>query len=1380
VAKRCIVPGMALAWVVALFGASHARAEDGHDLWLRYLPIEAPALTTYRSQATEIVLAAESPTLLAARDEMARGLGGLLGQPVPLSASPTRDGSIVLATPKSFAPLGSLGIDLAPAGDEGYVIRSVSHDGRRATVIAANQDVGVLRGVFHLLRLIQTRQPLANLNVAEAPRVRLRVLDHWDNLDGTVERGYAGASIWDWHKLPDYLDPRYTEYARASASVGINGAVLTNVNANATSLQPAYIAKAAAVANVLRPYGIRVYLSARFSAPIEIGGLKTADPLEPGVREWWRAKADEIYRAIPDFGGFLVKANSEGQPGPQDYRRSHAEGANMFADAVAPHGGIVMWRAFVYSNEQPDDRAKQAYTEFVPLDGQFRDNVLIQVKNGPIDFQPREPFHPLFGAMPETPLMLEVQITKEYLGFATHLAYLAPMYEETLQADTFVKGKGSTVAKVIDGSLHGYSRTGMAGVSNIGADRNWTGSHFDQANWYAFGRLAWNPSLSSAAIADEWVRMTFTNDAAFVKPVVQMMMGSREAVVDYMTPLGLHHLMGRSYHYGPGPWVSGGRRADWTSVYYHRADAQGIGFDRSKTGSNAIAQYAPEVAAQLGSRERVPENLLLWFHHVPWDYRMRSGRSLWDELVTRYTQGVESVASMRRTWSQLARFVDEERHEQIARFLAIQEKEAKWWRDACIAYFQTFSRRPLPAGMAPPERTLAEYKSIAIPYAPGNPPSNPGLKGTQDSVTTADSPPPPLPTFVAGTTSNAVSRPFVGSLFRDHAVLQRDRPIRIWGWADPGDTVTVSLAGVNATARAERSGRWNATLPALPAGGPHTLEARNESGAHQTVKDVMIGEVWLCSGQSNMVLEVKRTLNSRAEIANPPNERIRMLTLRLENSATPLEEVRTPEPWKVAGPDTLAEFSATCFYFARELQKTVNVPMGLIVSAWGGANIQTWMSEPALRSDPDYAAQLALLKVHVKDPAAATQQWGRYWQDWWRGRVPTAAGAEPWNANAAVAKNWRAAPAELGHWENWGVPELASYNGIVWYRTTFTLNKAQAAQKAQLSLGAIDEVDQTWVNGIPVGYTSGAGTDRQYDLAPVKLRTGENTIAIAALDTYATGGLYGPADKRAVRLADGTSIPLSGWRYQIAPPNIEPVPRAPWEATGGLTTLYNAMIAPLVPYSLRGVVWYQGESNTESAQHYEKLLAGLMADWRGKFGADLPFLVVQLAGHGPPATSPTDSAWARLREAQRKAVAHDAHAGLAVAVDIGDRYDIHPANKQEVGKRLARAARHVVYGETITPSGPVALEAKRSGNGVLVRFGDVDGKLVSYGTKGPVGFEVCGEVCRFVDAKIEGAGVLLEDASATRVRYCWADSPVCTLYDDGSGLPAGPFEIAIQ
>jgi alpha-glucuronidase len=700
--------------------ATPVSAEDGYELWLRYRPMEAAAVADYRAVVTRLVPGGASPSITAATAELSRGMTGLLGAAPAVSDSVVA-GALIYGTPAASPDIAALDLDLGDLGDEGYVIRSLRIDDRPVTVIAANSDVGVLYGAFALLRQIQMRQPIDRLDLRATPKVALRVLNHWDDLDRHVERGYAGQSIWDWHRLPDYTPELYTDYARANASIGINGAVLNNVNANALSLTAPYIAKASALADVFRPYGVRVYLSARFSAPIEIGGLTTADPLDPEVQAWWRAKADEIYAAIPDFGGFLVKANSEGQPGPQDYHRTHAEGANMLADAVASHGGVVMWRAFVYSDQAPDDRAKQAYTDFVPLDGRFRPNVIVQVKNGPIDFQPREPFHPIFGAMPQTPLMIEVQITKEYLGFSTHLAYLGPLYEEVLQSDTMRPAAGATVARVVDGSVDGHALTGMAGVANIGADRNWSGSHFDQANWYAFGRMAWDPEAARAGpIAEEWVRMTFSNDARLVEPVVGMMMGSREAVVDYMTPLGLHHLMATGHHYGPAPWVADLARPEWNPAYYHQADKNGIGFDRTARGSNAVAQYAPEVGDRFSDLDAVPEAMLLWFHHLPWDHRMRSGRTLWDELAFSYDRGVVAVGDMRRTWSGLQPYVDQRRFEEVSVFLAIQEKEARWWRDASLAYFASRSGLPLPEGSPEPEHPLAYYQGLAFPFAPGN------------------------------------------------------------------------------------------------------------------------------------------------------------------------------------------------------------------------------------------------------------------------------------------------------------------------------------------------------------------------------------------------------------------------------------------------------------------------------------------------------------------------------------------------------------------------------------------------------------------------------------------------------------------------------------
>ena len=707
------------AVLLLLMIASPARAEDGYELWLRYQRVtDAALLQQYRGAITSVNVLGTSPTLRAAADELTRGLRGLLDASVPATSDLGRDGAIVAGT-GTTAPLAELGLtpELAPLGPDGYLIRSVPVRGRRATVIAGNSDVGVLYGAFHFLRLIQTHQRIDALRIAERPRLQHRVLNHWDNLTGTVERGYAGNSLWDWHKLPDYRAPRYTDYARANASLGINGAVLNNVNSNSTILTAEYVRKAAALADVFRPYGIRIYLSARFSAPIEIGGLKTADPLDPAVQAWWAEKTKEIYAIVPDFGGFLVKADSEGQPGPHNYKRTHADGANMLADALAPHGGIVMWRAFVYSPDNTDDRHKQAYTEFTPLDGAFRSNVLLQVKNGAIDFQPREPFHPLFGAMPRTPLMPELQITKEYLGFATHLVYLAPLFEELFTAET---GHGA-IGEVVERRVSESARTGIAGVANTGTDRNWCGAVFACANWHAFGRLAWNPRARSADLADEWLRMTFTNDVAFIEPVTRMLLGSRQAAVDYMTPLGLHHLMARGHHYGPGPWVSGGPRADWTSVYYHRADEQGIGFDRTATGSNAVSQYSAPVREVFADLARVSDDHLLWFHHVPWDRRMRSGRPLWDELTFRYCRGVETVRDMTATWRTLAGRIDAERYDETRAFLAIQEQEARWWRDASVLYFQTFSKRPIQADRCgTPSRTLDEFMAINSKFVPGN------------------------------------------------------------------------------------------------------------------------------------------------------------------------------------------------------------------------------------------------------------------------------------------------------------------------------------------------------------------------------------------------------------------------------------------------------------------------------------------------------------------------------------------------------------------------------------------------------------------------------------------------------------------------------------
>ncbi|MBV4358762.1 alpha-glucuronidase [Pinibacter aurantiacus] len=668
----------------SLFITTLLFAQDGHELWLR----------SSKSQPVNIVCSKKTPTLSVAMDELRRGWQGKSGATITLTITKEK---------------------------------ALKYDGFKLSenAVQANNDKGILYGVYELLRRQQTGENITS--EVNNPSYETRILNHWDNPDGSVERGYAGHSIF-WRKDEAFTvtsqDKKlWQEYARANASVGINGTVLNNVNAAPQILNADYLNRVKVIAEILRPYGMKVYLSVKFSSPALLGKLKTSDPLDPEVIAWWKAKIKEIYSIVPDFGGLLVKASSEGQPGPQDFGRTHADGANMLADALKPYGGIVMWRAFVYSPNDKD-RAKQAYNEFMPLDGQFRDNVIIQVKNGPIDFQPREPFSPLFGAMKNTSVMPEFQITQEYLGHATHLVFLAPMWEECLQSDTYQKGEGSTVARCTDGSIYQQNHTAIAGVANIGLDANWCGHHFAQANWYAFGRLAWNVNLKSEQIAEEWLRLTFYNDSSartgssdynaswtndFLKPVKQMMLDSREAAVNYMTPLGLHHIMSANEHYGPGPWwAPKGMRADWTPPYYHQASVIGIGFDRTTKGSDAVEQYHQPLASQFNDPATCPEKFLLWFHHLPWNYTMKSGRTLWDELCYDYDKGVQQVRSFQKTWDKVQPYVDSTRFTAVQRSLRSQCQNAILWKDACLLYFQQFSRMPIPYALERPVNNLDE------------------------------------------------------------------------------------------------------------------------------------------------------------------------------------------------------------------------------------------------------------------------------------------------------------------------------------------------------------------------------------------------------------------------------------------------------------------------------------------------------------------------------------------------------------------------------------------------------------------------------------------------------------------------------------------------
>ena len=569
-----------------------------------------------------------------------------------------------------------------------------------ATITASN-PIGLLYGAYELIRLQNTdayntgsgnQQNFSKaIDETEKPQVDLRILNHWDNLDGSIERGYAGKSIFKWEEIKlgkngkggsisKSLHDRLITYARANASLGINGSVLNNVNASPKMMTAEYINKVKVIANILRPYGIRVYLSINFASPMALGYTKTADPLDKKVQQWWKKKAKEIYAAIPDFGGFLVKANSEGQPGPGDYHRTHAEGANMLADAVKPYGGIIMWRSFVYgANHKGEDRVKQAVSEFKGMDGKFRDNVILQSKNGPLDFQPREPYAPIFDNIKQTPQIAELQITQEYLGQSKHLTYLAPMWKEFF------------------GFVNPSKLVGISGVANIGDDANWCGHPFSQANWYAFGRLAWNPSLTAEEIAHEWLVQTYENqDEKFTKPVEMMMMTSREACVNYMMPLGLHHIFKFDHHYGPEPdGFIASYPLEWCPVYYHKADAQGVGFDRSSKGTDAVGQYPEPYRSLYDNIETCPEEYLLWFHHVAWNYKMKSGSTLWQELCMKYNMGVAMVEVYRDFWHTSAKQYmkgHEQEWQHTDSLLNVQLENAKEWRNTCLKYFQTFSK----------------------------------------------------------------------------------------------------------------------------------------------------------------------------------------------------------------------------------------------------------------------------------------------------------------------------------------------------------------------------------------------------------------------------------------------------------------------------------------------------------------------------------------------------------------------------------------------------------------------------------------------------------------------------------------------------------------
>jgi len=703
------------------FSLHPAQADDGSNLWLKYDKITDPGLIkVYSSLGSKFWISQKTETGDKIKDEIEKGFNGLFGTHTKLTDD-VFQATLIVSTveklPKEWKPLVEK--ELKGKAKEGYFITQMVLKNSKRTIIASYTEAGLMYGIFQLFRSIQTQKIPKNLQIASFPKTKLRILNHWDNLNRTVERGYAGFSIWNWHTLPEDLPDIYEEYARANASIGINGTVLTNVNANALILSHEYLLKVQALAKVFRPFNIKVYLTAKFYAPMTLGKLPTADPKDTVVVAWWNKKAAEIYTIIPDFGGFLVKANSEGEPGPQKYGSTHAEGANLLANAVKPYGGVVIWRAFVYESTQNNDRATQAFNEFEPLDGKFSDNVMIQIKNGPVDFQPREPLHPLFGSMYKSNIMAEVQITQEYFGFSTHLVYLGTLFEEFFKTKIAPGKNNQTVANSLDPAKTTRSLSGISGVANTGTDRNWTGHLFGQANWYCFGRMAWDTELSAKEIAQEWIVQTISRKPAVANLIQKIMMESRENAVNYMTPLGLHHIMALIHHYGPAPWVETKERADWSATYYHKADSIGLGFDRTTKGSNAVNQYDAYYKNLYNDENTCPENMLLWFHHVSWNKKMKSGNTLWDEMCYKYQSGVDSLRKSQKVWNSLEKNIDKAQFLHVRNRFRIQEKEAVWWKDACLTYFQSFSKLPFPKRIELPLHDLNYYKSLQFKYVPG-------------------------------------------------------------------------------------------------------------------------------------------------------------------------------------------------------------------------------------------------------------------------------------------------------------------------------------------------------------------------------------------------------------------------------------------------------------------------------------------------------------------------------------------------------------------------------------------------------------------------------------------------------------------------------------
>ena len=1177
---------------------------------------------------------------------------------------------------------------------------------------------------------------------------RLRLMNHWDNPDGTVERGYAGRSLWKWEEiptdrrksLPRHLRKRYEEYGCLQRKYGINGTVLNNVNAKPSMLNRDMLQRVARIADVLRPYGVRVYLSVNFASPKALGEVATADPTDARVQEWWKKKADEIYSLIPDFGGFLVKANSEGEPGPADYGRSHAEGANMLAEALKKHSGIVIWRAFVYA-PTGDDRASQAYNEFVPLDGQFADNVILQIKNGPIDFQPREPVSPLFFAMKRTRMMAELQITQEYTGHSIHTCFLVPIWH-----DFFAQL-----------AAQGVQLEGVAGVANTGDAENWTANPLALTNWYGFGRLACDPTAEPRQIAEDFLRENYSRDERFVAPVTDLLLRSHEALVDYMMPMGLHHIFAAGHHYGPEPWCEReGWREDWLPRYYHRADSIGIGFNRSNhaepclkgaQGSNNAAQYPEPLHSLYNNIKTCPESLLLWFHHVSWDYRLDDGQNLWEHLCRHYDHGVKEAQDFVRIWQKIRPYIDSKRYEAQLWRLQRQADDAWWWRDACLLYFQTFSKMPLPQGSLPTIFSLHELQEYRL---------------QMDNYSAPD--PQVLPQV-------QTKRLRLPHMFCDGMVLQRGVRIPVWGWATPGSVVKVTLNGRHATATAGEDGRWEVLLPKMKAGGPYELTVGNCS-----IHDVLIGDVFLCSGQSNMELPIRRCMDSVAALVRDySNPRIRYLKIPHQyNYLHPSDDMNV-RPWQDITPENCGEVSALCYFMARELQERYDVPIGIINSAVGGTQVQAWMPQETLEASDGYAEEF-------RHPRHIQTNWVDSVS-----RVEQRAAAE-WDMCTAecdsVLYRWNRVGYDFSSWQRVGMFEDWSHgqNGSYWFRTTANVPADMAGQPARLRFGAMKDADSIFVGGQFVGNTTYEYPPRIYDVPAGLLRAGENDIVVHLISQ--NGQPHFTPGKRYQLEVGEHIIPLADTLQMAVGCTREERPRCTYFANCP-AALYNAMIAPLRQFPLRGIVWYQGESDIDTphryADHrYADHLTALAASWRQQFGRNVPFVIVQLPAYMEHHTMPLETGWSRIRHEQYLAAQRIPNSALVSLMDTGEANDIHPQDKHIVGHRVALQMSRLAYNEHLSAA-PIPCSASVRNGKIQLRFSKNSGTLTARNALN--GFSICmGGTYQWATARIAGRHTIIidqpADTTATSIHYAWDDFPCPSLYNT-YGLPAPQFEINV-